>query len=318
MKAAVVHAFDQPPQYREFDEPIPREGEVKIRVQAAALSQLVRAVASGKHYSANGSLPFVPGVDGVGRLADGRRVYFAFPRAPFGALAESVAVDAAHCVPVPDELDDVTAAALANPGMSSWAALTQRAQFQAGESVLINGATGASGRLAIQVAKHLGARRVIATGRNGSSEASLRALGADAFVPLDLPPQTLQQAFQDQLSSVDVVLDYMWGASAESILAAATGPGRGAAARRLRFVQIGSVGGAHVALSAASLRSSGLELLGSGFGSLSKLSLITAIRALLQVARPAGFHVQAEPVPLSQVERAWNGTQGSRLVFTVD
>ena len=90
-------------------------------------------------------------------------------------------------MPVPDDVDDVTAAAIGNPGMSSWAALTERAHFQRGENVLINGATGVSGRLAIQIARHLGANKVIVTGRNATSIEGLAALGADVLIPLDAP-----------------------------------------------------------------------------------------------------------------------------------
>ncbi|MDB5294590.1 MAG: alcohol dehydrogenase, partial [Phycisphaerales bacterium] len=308
MKAAVVQSFDRPPQYADFPEPIPQPGEVLVTVRAAALSQLVRAQASGKHYSAAAALPLVPGADGVGRLADGRRVYFAFPRPPVGAMAERVAVSAAYVTPLPDDVDDVTAAAVANPGMSAWAALTLRAGFKAGEAVLINGATGAAGRLAIQIAKHLGASRVVATGRNASSEADLRGLGADAFVPLDLPPAELEAALRTEAEGgssggVDVVLDYLWGASAERIVAAVTGPGMkpapGAAARRVRFVNIGSLAGPTVALPAAALRSSGLELLGSGLGSASNEALVKVVGEVLKAVRPAGLTVAADPVPLA-------------------
>jgi NADPH:quinone reductase-like Zn-dependent oxidoreductase len=316
MKAAVVHAFDQPPRYRDFDEPVPRADEVIVRVRAAALSQLVRSQAAGKHYSSQGALPFVPGADGVGEIEGGARVYFAFPRAPVGSMAEKTAVKRAYCVPLPDGLDDVTAAAVANPGMSSWAALTERAGFVRGESVLINGATGVSGRLAIQIARHLGARRVVATGRTAASEEGLRALGADAFVPLDQPPARLTAALAQELAGVDVVLDYLWGPSAECLLAAAAGHGEGEAARRLRFVQIGSLGGGAITLPAGALRSSGLELLGSGLGSVSHEGLLRAIGGLMQAVVPAKFAIQADAIPLTEVERAWAGEASGRVVFT--
>ena len=106
------------------------------------------------------------GAEGVGRAADGRRVYFVLPETPFGALAEKSLVRSEHCVTVPDLLEDVTAAAIANPGMSAWAALVERARLRPGETVLINGATGTAGRLAVQLAKRLGAGRVIGTARN--------------------------------------------------------------------------------------------------------------------------------------------------------
>lgn len=317
MKAAVVEAFDRPPRYRDFDEPVAQAGEVIVTVKAAALSQLVRAQASGKHYS-SGRPPFVPGADGVGLLADGRRVYFAFPRGPVGAMAERVAVQAACTVPLPDTVDDLTAAAIANPGMSSWAALIERAAFRAGEAVLINGANGASGRLAIRIARHLGAGRVIATGRNPASEAELRALGADAFVLLTQPAEALVAAFRSEIArGVDVVLDYLWGPSAEAFFAAATGHGSGEAAPRIRFVNIGSLGGASIALNAAALRSSGIELLGSGLGSVSNAGLVRTIGNVMQAIGPAELRIAVAARPLTAVEEAWSADSSARIVFTL-
>ncbi len=196
MRAAVVHAFDGPPSYGAFEEPRLAPGEIVVEVAAAALSPLARIQASGKHYSSQAALPFVPGVDGVGRLADGRRVYFAFPARPWGALAERVAVRSEYTVPVPPGLDDVTAAAIANPGMSSWVALKSRARLQAGEGVLVNGATGTSGRLAVRIARHLGAGRVVVTGRNEARLAELAAEGADAVISLNGPADELVRAFR--------------------------------------------------------------------------------------------------------------------------
>lgn len=149
MKAAIVREAGRAPVYTEFEEPRPGPGEQLIAVAAAPLTHVTKARASGTHYSASAAFPFVAGLDGVGRRADGGRVYFFMPRAPFGSMAARTAVDASHCVPLPDDIDDVTAAAIAIPAMSSWAALKERARFVAGKSVLINGATGTSGRLAV-------------------------------------------------------------------------------------------------------------------------------------------------------------------------
>ena len=184
MKAAVVAQAGSLPVYSDFPAPLPSSGECSIAVSAAALSPVVKARVSGAHYSAAGDFPFVAGIDGVGRLDDGRRVYFILPKAPYGSMAERAVVPASHCVPVPDGLDDIAAAALANPGLSSWAAFKERARLASGETVLINGATGASGRLAVQIAKHLGAGKVIATGRNASALQSLKAIGADETIVL--------------------------------------------------------------------------------------------------------------------------------------
>lgn len=318
MKAAIVHSFGHPPKPGEIDAPTAREGEVLVSTRAAAISQLVRAQAAGKHYSSDRHLPMVPGADGAGRLADGRRVYFAFPRPPIGTMAERVAVRATLCAPIPDEVDDVTAAAIGNPGMSSWAALTSRARFRRGESVLVNGAAGASGRLAIQIAKHLGASRVIATARNPAVEPDLRELGADTFIALDQPAEKLVVAFRHEMQAagVDVVLDYLWGPPAACILDAAAGHGSAEAAPRIRFVNIGSLAGAALPVAAGLLRSSGLELLGSGLGSVSHEELVKIVGELMQVVKSAQLKIDATPVPLQDVEAAWGRTTAERMVLT--
>jgi NADPH:quinone reductase-like Zn-dependent oxidoreductase len=320
MKAAVVDTFERAPRYDEFEEPVPQRDEVLIEVHAAALSQLVRAQASGKHYSVTAEhLPFVPGVDGVGRDPRGQRVYFAFPRHPVGAMAQRVAVKQAYTCALPDGVDDVTAAAIANPGMSSWAALTDRARIQRGDCVLINGAAGVSGRLAIQIAKHLGAGRVIATARNRDVEPQLRELGADHFVALDASVDVLTRSFRSVLSEqrVDVVLDYLWGPSAEALIAASSTHGAGSAAPRVRFVQIGSLSQAHVTFPAAALRSSGLELMGSGLGSVSNEGLVHAVAGVLHAVSRAGLHIDAQTARLADVESAWMSDAARRLVFTL-
>src|SRR5271155_1117994 len=142
MKAAIVTGVGKAPIYADFAEPVPADGESRVAVSAAAISHVVKGRASGRHYSSSGDLPFVVGIDGVGRMDDGRRVYFVLPRAPFGSMAEKTVVRPSQCISLPDDLDAVTAAAIANPGMSSWAALRERATLTAGETVLVNGATG--------------------------------------------------------------------------------------------------------------------------------------------------------------------------------
>src|ERR1700689_311838 len=178
MKAGIIKVAGKSPVYGDFNEPVPGEGRELITVNTSALSQFSKSRSSGSHYSSSGTFPSVAGADGVGRTADGRRVYFVLPEAPFGALGEKSLVRSEHCIPVPDALDDITAAAIANPGMSAWAALVERARLTPGETVLINGATGTAGRLAVQLAKYLGAGRVIGAGRNQSELNELLALGA--------------------------------------------------------------------------------------------------------------------------------------------
>jgi NADPH:quinone reductase-like Zn-dependent oxidoreductase len=320
MKAAIVREFGRPPSYGDFSEPTPRPGETTVSVTAAAVSPLVLARAAGTHYSAHAALPFVPGVDGVGRTLDGRRVYFAFPRPPFGSMAERAAISADRLVQLPNGLDDATFAAAANPGMSCWVPLTLLAPVRPGESVLVNGATGTSGRMAIQVAKHLGARKVIATGRDEAKMRTLPELGADVVLSLGQPAEALRDAVRKEArdSEIGVVLDYLWGPSAETILAAIGGPDAPRGASRIRYVQIGNLAGPTISLTGAMLRSSGVEILGSGIGSITDKDLMVGINQFLKAIATARFRIAVDIRPLSDVERAWSAAVGERrLVFTV-
>ncbi|MNF53843.1 alcohol dehydrogenase [compost metagenome] len=319
MKAAVVEDFQSPPRYTDFQTPVATAGEVLVRVKASAVSQLARAQASGKHYS-SGKPPLVPGVDGVGLLPDGQRVYFAFPRMPFGAMAQFTVVDANHCVEVPENVDSATAAAIANPGMSSWLALAERAHLQPGETVLVNGAAGASGRLAIRIARLLGAGKVIATARNAGSFELLRELGADVLIPLDLPEAGLRAAFREAIHEhrAGVVLDYLWGPSAEVFLQVAGEYSPGVLQPRIRYVQIGSIAGNDIRLPGALLRSSGLELLGSGLGSGSPQAIVAAAGQVFRAIGGAGLSIETTCFDLADVGSAWGHATNARLVFRME
>jgi NADPH:quinone reductase-like Zn-dependent oxidoreductase len=318
MKAAVVQDFLAPPRYADYGVPEAKEDEVLVRVSASALSQLVRAQASGKHYS-SGMPPLVPGVDGVGHLDDGRRVYFAFPRMPYGAMAQQTVVNSANWVEVPDEVDDITAAAIANPGMSSWIALTERARLRIGETVLINGAAGASGRLAIRIARFMGAGKVIVTARNPACFPGLLALGADQVIPLDIPASELKAQFREAIhvQRTGIVLDYLWGASAEAFLQVAGEYVGGRPQPHIRFVQIGSIAGADIALAGALLRSSRLELLGSGLGSVTSPGIVDAAGQVFQAIGAANLAIETEGFDLAQVGEVWGRETTARIVFKI-
>jgi NADPH:quinone reductase-like Zn-dependent oxidoreductase len=318
MNAAVVRAFDAPPSYSTFADPTPQPGESLVHVTAAGLHPIVKSLANGTHYGSTGELPFVPGVDGVGKLEDGTRVYFGVARSPFGTLAERAPAPSFLCLPLPDELDDATAAGIANPGMSSWVALATRAKFTAGESVLILGATGVAGQMSVQIARRLGARRIVAAGRNPQTLEVLKSLGADETISLEQDHAPLVSAFRREYAEagIDVVLDYLWGQPAESLLEAIAQRGLKTKTPRVRYIQIGSSAGPNITLPAATLRSSGLELLGSGFGSASLDQIAQALAEFFKTAARQPFHFQVKTAPLKDVERLWNTPEhGARLVF---
>lgn len=318
MNAAVLHNFGQAPRFESFPDPHPGDDEVLVHVTAAALNPSTRLLASGQHYASPQQLPVVCGVEGVGRLDDGTRVFFGVRRPPNGSMSQRTAVSRAFYWPVPDGIDDAIAAALPNPGLSSWLPLISSARLAPGENVLVLGATGVAGQLAVQIAKHLGAGRVVAAGRNKASLSALHALGADATVSLDAVDSEVVEAFSREAAATkfDIVLDFLWGHPAEMLFAALTRTGFPASRSGTRLVQIGESAGPVISLPATALRSAAITIVGSG--AMPPLSVLSeAFGQLMNLAARNQIRINVEPVPLSDVEKAWSRTElhGRRLVM---
>jgi NADPH:quinone reductase-like Zn-dependent oxidoreductase len=318
MNAAVLHAFEKPPHFEQFPEPTPADdNEAIVQVLAAALKPVDKQIASGSHYASPGKLPVVCGIDGVGCFEDGTRVYFGGPRPPYGAMAQRTVVSRQRCFPLPQEINNVTAAAVMNPGASAWLTLAQRAKLVRGETVLILGATGVTGKLAAQIAKQLGAARVVAAGRNEEVLSKLHDLGADATIHIDKPGQDLKDAFASEAgeSGFDVIIDYLWGAPTEALLATITRKEFAAVKSEIRLVQVGESAGAAISLSAAVLRSAPLTIMGTA-GIPSPNVLMDAFQQVLTRAARGELRIDVEQVPLDQVESAWQRDgHGRRLVL---
>ncbi|WP_029619422.1 MDR/zinc-dependent alcohol dehydrogenase-like family protein [Pseudorhizobium marinum] len=312
MKAAVVESFDLPPVDGDYREPEAADGETVVTIEAAALSPIVKRLASGRHYSSTATAGFVPGVDGVGIDDQGQRVYFLFPKAPFGSMAERSLAAINMTVPVPGALASDRAAAIVTAALASWVALTRRAQIRAGETVLVLGATGASGSMALQTARHLGARKVVAVGRNAEK---LQRLDAD--VRISLASSEADASLRHQFDEgIDIVLDFVWGEPAARVIRAATGH-RGSAAGEppLRYVQLGTMAGEDISIRGDALRSSGLLLMGSGIGSVAVADLLAGAGELLAAAPEAKFHTDFESLPLRMVKEAWSGDADTRYIL---
>ena len=263
---AIVYKPGELPVYADFPDPVvTNSNELLMRVKAVAVKNLDRAKVSGKHYSSATDTGLrVAGSDGVGLLADGTRVY-AFGKD--GMLAEHAVVEKSHIVRVPEGLSDAIAAALPNAIMGSALALRYRAKMQAGDTVLINGATGFTGKMAVQLARDYGAKKVIVTGRNEKILQSLLQLGADEIVSLKQDDDSFVQALKriHADTPIDVILDYVWGHSVELILSVLKG--KGTFSHRTRLVTIGAMSGDTIQLSSQILRSVDLQISGSGLGS---------------------------------------------------
>lgn len=319
MRAAVVTSFQEPPRYGEFPTPVPGEGHLLVDVVAAGLHPRVRSGANGTHYTSDGQLPMVPGVDGVAKLPDGRLAYFVAGDGVPGTMAEQAVLDPRRSVPLPDGLDPAVAAAALNPAMSSWVALRRRIDFRPGGRVLVTGATGNAGQLAVQIARHLGASYVVAAGRDAERLKLAGESGADVTVSLagDDPAEAAAR-LAEAAADVDVVIDYTWGKPTEAAIPALLRR-RADRSAPLDWVQIGAIAGPDITLPSAWLRSANLRIQGSGQGSVTAAGIVAELPSLMELLASGGLNVSPVARPLAEVGDAWNASlpAGHRLVFTV-
>lgn len=318
MKAAVVRSFAAPPTYADFGEPVPTgDHELVVDVLAAGLHPRVRSQADGSHYTSTDELPLVPGIDGVGRDADGLLRYFILPDTTMGAMAQRTVIDARRSVVLPEDSDPFAIAAAMNPAMSSWVALRQRVTFRAGQNVLILGATGSSGQLAVQVAKLFGAGQIIAAARDADRLRTLPALGATETVQLGRDGDTDVRHLAEAAADVDVVLDYLWGRPTAAAMTAVV-TGRADRRKPLSWIEIGSVAGPTAEIPSAALRAARPQIVGSGQGSVSTHEILAELPALAQEITAGTLQVDVQTVPLAEVEAVWitSARSSSRIVLT--
>ncbi|GLU52948.1 quinone oxidoreductase family protein [Dyadobacter frigoris] len=325
MKAAVMNPQDRILQYTEWPEPAATgQDELLMQVKAAAIKNVDRSIASGSHYSSEtGHVPKarIIGSDGAGVLVDGTRVYAISMN---GMVAEQAVIEKNRMVIIPDNLDFVTAAALPNAVIGAAMGLRFKADLQPGETVLINGATGFTGRIAVQIARHYGAKKIIATGRNPESLRALLELGADKVISL----QQSDDSFVEQLQTIhnqtpfDVIMDYLWGHSAELTLSSLKK--QGSFTPKTRFVSVGSIAGDILQLSASTLRSVDLHLTGSGLGSLTRQDIGKLFSEILpemfKLAADGQLSIETVNVPLDQIESVYDMVipGGKRLVIEMN
>jgi NADPH:quinone reductase-like Zn-dependent oxidoreductase len=308
MKAAVVRAFGQPPRYEDFADPVAANiGELVVDVVAAALHPRLRSQADGSHYTSTGELPLVPGIDAVVRDEKGKLYYALLDDTTLGTMAQRTVIDKDRSVALPNGADPVAVAAAMNPALSSWVALRRRITFKRGSCVLILGATGNAGRMAIQIAKRFGAKHVIAAGRNSARLDELTALGADRVLTLD------------QLGAagdVDIVIDYLWGEPAANGMVDLL-THRTDRSKDLIWIAIGSMAGPNAEIMSAALRSTRLQIVGSGIGSVPGEHFRKEVPKIAQAVTAGAFDVRTQIIPLSDVTAAWTQTPdaGKRIVL---
>ena len=291
------------PVYTSFVEPQANAASIVVAVRAAALTGLDRAVARRAHYFKMPDGPFVLGKEGVAQHRDGKRVYFNVnaPVAAFGSMAERTLIDARFSFPVPDQI----AAALGNPGLAAWLALSWRAGLRPGQTVLILGATGISGLIAVSAAKRLRAGRVIAAGRNRDALERSKRLGADAIVELAGTSDLVGAYREAARGNVDVVLDYICGAPAEAALEVLSVDGR--------LVHIGTRAAPAMNVLGATARRVCANILGFAYYHAPIETQALAYTELCRMAVAGEIALDIETRPLSQIEVAWDTDEaGSR------
>ncbi|HVC22591.1 MAG TPA: zinc-binding alcohol dehydrogenase family protein [Candidatus Dormibacteraeota bacterium] len=306
MGAAVVARLGSAPSFQEIQRPTPKADQVLIRVAAAGLNPIDLRIASGTFYGGAPDVPYVPGSEGVGVVVDGspdlrgERVRFETVRGGSGALAEWTVAAPQSCLPLPSKLDTATAAGLGVAGIAAWICLVDKVQLKAGESVLILGATGAVGQMAVQIAKLLGAGRIVAAGRDPGALARTLDLGADAVVTIaEQSPETVQQELLDAAGGpLNVIFDPVWGHPLEEAI--------GATAPSARVIHLGESAGSEATLSSAIVRGRQLTIIGHASPQTPWEMRARAFSEVADHAAAGRIHLSLEEIPLSEVSSAWH------------
>jgi NADPH:quinone reductase len=306
MRAAVVDGPESPPAVRDVPSPVPGPGEELITVSSAALNPHDQVVAAGINFAT--PYPYVAGTEGVGRTADGRRVYVAPTDPPNGSLAEYTVIAAPRAIPIPDRLSDAQALGIGMAGTTAWLALAWKGQLEAGQSVLVTAATGAVGQIAVQAAKVLGAARVVAAGRNRGVLEGLRERGADEIVIID-------DAYEHNLAAVvgdgfDLVVDGLFGDHIGAAIRATR--------RNGRVVNFGMRAGRTATISGIELK--GRDLIGFATTATGPERIREAYERMVEHVLDGRLVVATESMPLQDVAIAWQRQRDSpnaKLVLTV-
>jgi NADPH2:quinone reductase len=301
MKAAVLHEYGVP-RAGEFEAPVAGPEQAVVEVLAAGVNPVDATISAGRFYGGRPVLPSVAGREGVATL-DGGRVYFDAPVPPFGSMAERALIDPRATYRIPDEVDDGVAVALGISGLAAWLALTWRAQLRTGEHVLVLGASGVVGQIAVQACKLLGAARVVAAARSQAGLDRAVELGADAAVRLGEPDDLPVALAEAACGRIDVVIDPLWGEPAAAAIEAAS--------FAARVVHLGASASPQATISSAAVRGKTLVIMGhTNFAAPPEIKA-EAYRQLAQAAARGELRMEVLRMPLERVEEAWRQLQAS-------
>lgn len=323
MKAAVINKFGDTPKYKEFKNPEISEGDTLIQVKAVVLENFDKLVASGEHYASKSiftRFPAIVGHSGVGTLKDGTLVTFGGVLPPFGAMAEQAVVPNKHQAyiqKVPKGIAPSVATSLPSAALTAYLALKYSANLQPGQNILINGATGVSGKLGVQIGKLLGTNRIIGTGRNERELKKIQSLGADDTINLnETEEEILNQLKENLKSGIDVIIDFVWGRPTELLLQALTPNEVGIPEHTVTLIQVGQSAGEDIRLKAEMIRTSGIEI--KGVGNIKREDILQATQQIWEWVALNELSIDIEEISLSNISFAWKqDTKGKRIVIII-
>ena len=316
MHAAVVTSFEDPPHYEEFDVPVPGENQVLVDVLAVGLHPRVRSGVAGRHYASTGRLPLIPGVDGVGQMADGTRGLLRCRRRaarPHGR--ESPRGHACRMVRLSQGSDAVKVAAAMNPAMSSWLRRVAVCPSRTDRACWFSERPATPGRWPCGSRSGWEQGAWWVPGANIERLSALIDVGADETVQLSEDTEATARAPGTAAAEVDVVLDYLWGEPAEKAIMALL-RARSDRSRELDWIQIGAMAGPRLELPSVALRSANLRIQGVGQGAISARSYLAELPSLIEEIDSGALDVTVRPVPLREIEGVWTetGMPGERIV----
>jgi NADPH:quinone reductase-like Zn-dependent oxidoreductase len=310
VRAAILREYGQTPELGDFPDPEPAEGQSVVEVVAAGLNPVDISIASGRFYGGPPSLPCVVGREGVGRARDGELAYFDGPVPPYGSFAERTLVASESLVPLPGDIDPALATCFGIAGLAAWLSLEWRAKLRAGETVLVLGASGVVGAVAVQAARLLGAGRVVAAARDADGLERARLRGAHEVVQLGAT-ENLGDALRDACDGgPDVVIDPLWGEPAAAAVEACR--------PEARVIQIGQSAGTHSTISSAAVRGKALSILGHANFRAPREVRRAAYLRMIEEAAAGRLVVEFERVPLAKIAEAWErqrSSPGRKLVI---
>jgi NADPH:quinone reductase-like Zn-dependent oxidoreductase len=309
MRAALIEQIGEPPVVGEVSEPQPGAGQALVQVTAAAVNPIDIAISAGRFYGGSPDPPYIPGREAVGRVLEGERlepgtqIWFQPPAG--GGFAEYAIADEERAVVLPEGTDHALAAALGIAGLTGWLAVEWRGHMRQGETVLVLGATGVVGLVAVQAARILGAARIVAAGRDHDALEAAREAGAHEVVRLDSDdPSALADAFREAAGGqIDLTIDPLWGIPARAAVEAGGFSGR--------LVQLGQSAGTEATLTSAAIRGKSFAIVGFTVGHVPQEKIANAYMRLIELASSGELTIERETLPLDWAGEAWARQEAS-------